>query len=600
MLTALLLAGNAVAGLIGVNEDATKFAEDGGAALFAQMQGVGLKQDVVSAIWTAGQGLTPADSGRIARAVAAGNAKGIKVVIHIYPASGQNARALGEQGSAGFIEFVEQVVRTFRGTVKEYTILNEPNRTIFFSPVDPALAARVMAEAYDAIKAIDPGVIVIGLGLSPRGSGNGSSLFPVQYLARFGQAYRAMNREAPLMDGFSFHPYPFPEDKAPERTSDWPTIGMADLARLKQALSDAFTGTAQKAVEGGLPIHLDEVAYQVPTDGKPDYSGKETVRVVDEAAQARYYTQIVQQVACDPSIASLSFFHFVDETDRSRFQSGFLDAGLAARPVVAAVRQALAETAGGTTCTGTPVTWTREDGVVGFDPGFAADGKTPLGRGKVWGFRPTAEEDTDFIAGVFPSDATTADVTRSLQARSRASESKPLFTVRGSFKAMLVGLAKFELTGRNGTYVYAIRATSKTSPTRSETAVSLPFTVGTGASAARTFGGPRLTTLVNCPLFGSDGPDTIVCGFGANRISALGGDDTIDAGGGNDVVSGGSGNDTITGGPGADQLRGDDGNDVFNAKDGERDVLYGGPGLDRAVVDAGLDELHDIEIVTFG
>lgn len=483
--SALVLAGPAAAGLIGVNEDATKYANDGGAALFAQMQDVGLKQNVVSAIWTAGQQLTAADVNRINAAIAAGKARGIKVVIDIYPASGPNARALGTQGTAGFIEFVEQVVGTFHGTVKEYVILNEPNRTIFFSPVDPVLAATVMAEAYDAIKKIDTGVTVIGLGLSPRGSGDGSSLFPVQYLARFGAAYKAMNRAAPLMDAFSFHPYPFPENKAPDRTSDWPTIGMADLARLKQAISDAFTGTAQKTVESGLPIHLDEVAYQVPTDGEPGYTGSETVRVVDEAAQAAYYAQIVQQVACDKSIASLSFFHFVDETDRTRFQSGFLAAGLAARPVVAAVKQALAETAGGTKCTGTPVDWIREGGVVGFDPGFPADGRTVWGSARVWGFRPIAEEDATFSAGVFPVGVTAADAGRSLATRGRVLDFPPVVTVKGSMKAMLKRVATFGLAGKSGTYVYAISVTSTTNPTRSETAVSQPFTVAPGRAAPK-------------------------------------------------------------------------------------------------------------------
>ena len=257
---------------IGVSEDAPKFAKDGGASLYAQMEEIGLGQNVVSAIWTAGRDLSVTDIGRINKAVAAGKARGVKVVIAIYPASGANARALGNGGEGAFIDYVKQVVSAFRGTVKEAIVLNEPNRTIFASPVDPALTARVLAAAYDAIKAIDGSVDVIGLGLSPRGTGDGKSLFPVQFLARLGAAYRALNRSAPLMDAISFHPYPFPENKAPDKPSDWPTIGMADLARFKQAIWDAFNGTGQKTVERGLPIHLDEVGYQVPTQGKPGCS----------------------------------------------------------------------------------------------------------------------------------------------------------------------------------------------------------------------------------------------------------------------------------------------------------------------------------------
>ena len=472
-------AGSASAGLIGVNEDAPKFATDGGASIYRQMQSIGMQQNVISAIWTNGQGLSSADNGRITKAVAAAKVAGIKVVIAIYPASGPNATALGNGGEGSFIDFVKQVVGAFHGSVKDFIVLNEPNRTIFFSPVDPALAAKTLADAYDAIKAIDSGVNVIGLGLSPRGSGDGKSLFPVQFLQQLGAAYKALGRTAPLMDAISFHAYPFPVDKAPDKTSDWPTIGMADLARLKQAIWDAFNGTGQKTVDGGLPIHLDEIAYQVPTDGKPGYSGAENVTTIDEATQATYYGQIVNQVACDPSIASLSFFHFVDETERAGFQSGFLDASGSSRAIVGAVQQALSATSGGTRCAGTPVSWEPETGVVGFDPGFTADGKTALRNGsKVWGFNPAAQEDATFSASVMPVDAT-------------GSAGAPLTTLDGSIPAMLARLVKFELAGKNGLFVYKITATSKVNPSRTSTATSSPFTVGT-AVAVVTPGAPAL------------------------------------------------------------------------------------------------------------
>ena len=189
-------AGSASAGLIGVNEDAPKFATDGGASIYRQMQLIGMQQNVISAIWTNGQSLSSADNGRITKAVAAATVAGIKVVIAIYPASGPNATALGSGGEGSFIDFVKQVVGAFHGSVKDFIVLNEPNRTIFFSPVDPALAAKTLADAYDAIKAIDSGVNVIGLGLSPRGSGDGKSLFPVQFLQQLGAAYKALGRTA--------------------------------------------------------------------------------------------------------------------------------------------------------------------------------------------------------------------------------------------------------------------------------------------------------------------------------------------------------------------------------------------------------------------
>ena len=443
---------------------------------------------MLSLVWS--QGDSAPSAGQVSTtkaAIAAAQAKGVRVVLAVYPGSGPNARALAADSGAQFVAVSQSVAATFTGAT-DFIVGNEPNGTIFMSPVDPALFTKVLANAYAAIKSARPDANVIGVGLSPRGSGDprnqggGSlSMFPVQYLLAMGKAYRDQGLSGKIMDAISFHPYAFPEDKAPDRTSDWPTIGMADLARLKQAISDAFSGTGQKTVEGGLPIHLDEVAYQVATYGKPGYTGGETVKLVDEATQAKHYAQIINQVTCDPSIASLSFL-FVDETDGARFQSGFLDAGLAARPVVAAVKQALADTAGGTRCTGTPVNWVLEGGVVGFDSGFSPDGRTAVGPNRVWGFRPTTEEDATFAAGVFPAGETAADAGRNLQARRRLLDSPPLFKVQGSIKAMLKGLAKFELTGKSGAYVYAISVTSVTNPTRSETVVSEPFTVGTGAA----------------------------------------------------------------------------------------------------------------------
>jgi parallel beta-helix repeat protein len=65
----------------------------------------------------------------------------------------------------------------------------------------------------------------------------------------------------------------------------------------------------------------------------------------------------------------------------------------------------------------------------------------------------------------------------------------------------------------------------------------------------------------------------------ANRIYALGGDDTIAANFGNDQLWGGDGNDTLWAQDGNDVLYGDNGNDWLYGDNGN-DVLYGGKGND--------------------
>ncbi len=114
-------------------------------------------------------------------------------------------------------------------------------------------------------------------------------------------------------------------------------------------------------------------------------------------------------------------------------------------------------------------------------------------------------------------------------------------------------------------------------------------------------------------LYGSWGRD-VICGLGGHDvIFALTGDDRIVGGPGDDRIHGGSGNDWIRGeegddtiwagagdddvkpGPGHDAVYGMWGNDSLWARDSASDVLDGGPGTDRAQIDAGLDVSSAIE-----
>ena len=104
-----------------------------------------------------------------------------------------------------------------------------------------------------------------------------------------------------------------------------------------------------------LKLKIAEWAYQVlvlPQYAKL-YSGAENSPTVDEATQAAYYAQAVARyLACRPSISEVLFFHLVDETNLSGFQSGLLRPDGSRRPVFDAVQQAIA--AG---CTGAQSSW---------------------------------------------------------------------------------------------------------------------------------------------------------------------------------------------------------------------------------------------------
>ena len=143
------------------------------------------------------------------------------------------------------------------------------------------------------------------------------------------------------MDAFSFHPYPNEATDPLERGYQWPNAGFSDLDRLKQALWDAFNGTGQPTTVDGLKLHLDEVGWQVETAGRVGYSGLENVPVTDEITQAAIYGQLIREAACDPDVASLSFFGFRDDGLRTGFQAGLERADGSARPSAAAVSAAI-------------------------------------------------------------------------------------------------------------------------------------------------------------------------------------------------------------------------------------------------------------------
>ena len=159
------------------------------------------------------------------------------------------------------------------------------------------------------------------------------------------------------MDELAFHPYPQPQQGPPSTRYAWPTAGLANLDRIKQAVWDAFHGTAQPTfAEAGttqpkpLRFDLDEVGWQVaPLPAVASlYTGVETAgtKLISEDDQATYYRDTVTLAECDPGVRMLSFFHLVDETDLDRWQSGLERADGSHRPSYDAVKQTLAQTHG--------------------------------------------------------------------------------------------------------------------------------------------------------------------------------------------------------------------------------------------------------------
>jgi hypothetical protein len=155
-----------------------------------------------------------------------------------------------------------------------------------------------------------------------------------------------------------------------------------------------------------------------------------------------------------------------------------------------------------------------------------------------------------------------------------------------------------------------------------------PLTLGGAACANPSFGGRDDDVLLGSSfghrmygrqgrdlLHGRAGNDCLFGGEGADVLDGDGGDDTVSGGDGRDRLFGGAGNDRLLGGAKGDELHGDTGddqlfpgtgrdrvwggpgNDVVSARDGSRDVIDCGAGLDRVTADR-RDRLRGCERVS--
>ena len=135
---------------------------------------------------------------------------------------------------------------------------NEPNLNRFWMPqfalhgkgASAPAYLRLLAASYDALKAASPDVRVWGGALAPRGvdrpNTGRDTISPTRFLRELGEAYRKSKRFLPVMDGFSFHPYPLNSSVAVDALpSDPDHLGLIDQDVLVRLLGKAFDGTAQ-------------------------------------------------------------------------------------------------------------------------------------------------------------------------------------------------------------------------------------------------------------------------------------------------------------------------------------------------------------------
>ena len=255
----------------------------------------------------------------------------------------------------------------------EYRLYWSPQKDAKGKDVAAPAYLALLAHCYDVIHETDPDANVIGMGLSPRASTNQSNE-PLVFLRDVGKAYRASGRTTPIMDQLSVHPYPNPGNPTdgPGVGYDNPDrFGVPNLDRVKQAVYDAFNGTAQPTTLNGLTFIIDEIGWQTDTAKYAGYVNAENVNVVTEQQQANdIRLMATKYFACDPTVVGVQLFLLVDEKYRNGrneantyvgggWQSGLVTAG---GEGVSVQKSSYAQSAplfaaGRAACTGPLVSW---------------------------------------------------------------------------------------------------------------------------------------------------------------------------------------------------------------------------------------------------
>jgi hypothetical protein len=322
--------------LVGVVEDSTRQPE--AAAAKDRVQAVkeaGFDAIRITSIWAPGEREPKPEELRMLRNVAeASESLDIRLFVAVYQA-GSATTPRTDTERADFAAYAASLARQL--PTRDFIIGNEPNLNRFwmpqFGPGGENVAAQdyelLLAESYDALKAVSDDVNVIGGALAPRGSDNPDlardTHSPTAFIRDLGIAYRQSGRDKPIMDTFGYHPYETnssvpPGNPHPNST----TMTLGDYDRLRALLGEAFDDTAQEGTD--LPILYTEfgVESKIPPRKQSLYEGKEfaSVKPVTEDVQADHYVKAIQLAACQETVIGILLFHVFDEIDLRGWQSG--------------------------------------------------------------------------------------------------------------------------------------------------------------------------------------------------------------------------------------------------------------------------------------
>lgn len=267
--------------------------------------------------------------GRLDRGIAMIRSAGLEPMVTIHEKGPQFP---AEPSPAAFASFAREVASRYAGSVRLYTIGNEPNQGTFLTPqrkggraYSPHLYRSLVNAAYPAIKAADPSSFVLIGVMAPIGgtAAGANSVAPLLFLRELACVDRLLRpvrtgfcagfRPA-RGDGFAYHPYSIRYRLPPFARNTLPDLAnTGDIDKLFRILDTATRrGRIVKSGGGLFGLYFTEYGYETrPPDPRFGFPPSVQSRYLQEAAYIAWRT---------PRVKMMNQYLYFD--DPNLFQNG--------------------------------------------------------------------------------------------------------------------------------------------------------------------------------------------------------------------------------------------------------------------------------------
>lgn len=223
----------------------------------------------------------------------------------------------GEPSPVDFANFAASVAARYSGSVRMYTIGNEPNQGTFLTPqrkggrpYSPHLYRRMVNLAYPRMKAADPSSFMLVGIMAPIGgtSAGANSVAPLLFLREMACVNRLLRPVRtgncvgfrPVQgDGFAYHPYSIRYRLSPFARNALPDlVNTGDLDKLFRTLDPLTRARRVVKTGGGLfGIYFTEYGYETnPPDPRFGFNQATQSRYLQEAAYIAWRTPRVKMM----------------------------------------------------------------------------------------------------------------------------------------------------------------------------------------------------------------------------------------------------------------------------------------------------------------